>query len=180
MSGAPTHRKKDREINPRHQEWTLRAARGETYQKIATEVGVSVGSVGAAVRRAEKILAAEFRGSAQRQKFRITQTFQQVVQKSFESYELSLRDDVSEESGMTANGPISKEKSRRRDGDTSHLSVAINAASKIAHLWGFDLPEDKSNAEEGFRWAGATEAELMDEEIRRLTRERADMKIEAT
>ena len=176
---SPTHRKKDREINPRHQEWTLRAARGETYLKIADENDVSIAAVGQAVRRAEKILAAEFRGSAQRQKFRITQTFQQVVQKSFESYELSRRDESIEEVGTTAKGPTSKTRTKVRDGDTSHLSVAINAASKIAHLWGFDVPEDESNASEGFRWAGATEAQLVDEEIRKLTLERSRMRIDA-
>lgn len=175
----PTRRIRSTEINPLHQEWARRVARGETYQKISQEAGVSASAVGQAVRRAEKILGAEFRGSMRRVKYRLTRMHQEIMRLAFESYELSRRDESSEEVGTTANGPTSKTRTKVRDGDTSHLSVAINAASKIAHLWGFDLPEDTNNASEGFRWAGATEAQLMDEEIRRLTQERASMKVEA-
>ena len=51
----------------------------------------------------------------------------------------------------------------------------MNAAVRtIAELW--SMNGDSRDADEYFRWAGASEAELMDEEIRRLTRERERMK----
>ena len=175
----PTRRDKSHDINPRHQDWTLRRARGETCADIAREQGVDASTVAKATRRAERILAARFARSIQGQKMRMTHTLEQVIAKAFAQFEQSCQAELTTVETTTPQGAAQSRKLKAQFGNPAFLQAITAAVAKISDLWGINGDSHKPDEVEGFRWAGATEAQLVDEEIRKLTLERSRMRIDA-
>ena len=156
----------------------MRRARGESCADIAREQDVDASTVAKATRRAERILAARFARSIQSQKMRMTHTLEQVIGRGFAQFEQSCQPEETTEEATTPQGTAQRRKLKAQSGNPAFLQAISAAVGKISDLWGMSGDSRKPDQDEGFRWAGATEVELMDEEIRRLTRERDRTRIE--
>ena len=166
------------EVSQKHQDWALRAARGTTIRAIAEDEGVTYEAVRKGVRRAERLLSAQWASSMRRVKMRLTHTYQQVIDVAFQQFQVSCLPEETTEHSTTAQSTTSRKKLKAQSGNPAFLQSIISATDKIACLWGVNGDTHTEEESEGFRWAGATEVELMDEEIRRLTHERQQMRIE--